>query len=68
MVHRGSAYPVCAALIHMGLGQRNDAFDALEENSDAKIYGGLTSLAQYHAFDELHTEPRYQKLLAQTKE
>lgn len=41
---------------------------ALEANSDAKIYGGVTSLAQYHAFDELRAEPRYQKLVAQTKE
>jgi hypothetical protein len=41
---------------------------ALEANSDAKIYGGVTSLAQYHASDELRTEPCYQKLVAQTKE
>jgi serine/threonine-protein kinase len=65
MVHRGSAYPVYAALIHMGLGQRNEALDAIEENGDAKIYGDLV---QWHVFEELKTDPRYQKLVAKARE
>jgi tetratricopeptide (TPR) repeat protein len=65
MVHRGSAYPVYAALIHMGLGQRNEALDAIEENGDAKIYGHLV---QWHVFEELKTDPRYQKLVAKAGE
>jgi tetratricopeptide (TPR) repeat protein len=68
MVHRGSAYPVYAALIHMGLGQRSEALDAIEESGDAKIAAGLKSLVLWHVFEELHSDPRYQKLLAQTGE
>jgi hypothetical protein len=29
--------------------------------------GGLEGLALYHAFDELKSDPRYQKLLSQAR-
>jgi TolB-like protein/DNA-binding winged helix-turn-helix (wHTH) protein/Tfp pilus assembly protein PilF len=65
MVRRGSAYPVYAALIYMGLGQRNEALAAIAENGDAKMYGDLV---QWHVFEELKTDPRYQKLVAKSRE
>jgi len=68
MVRQGSADPVFAALIHMGLGQRSDAMDAIEVTVNAKMGAGLESLMQWHAFDELDADPRYQNLLARMNE
>jgi TolB-like protein/DNA-binding winged helix-turn-helix (wHTH) protein/Tfp pilus assembly protein PilF len=65
LVHQGSALPSFAAFVHIGLGQRNEALDALERMADPKTGPGLYGLAQWHIFDELNAEPRYQKLLAQ---
>ena len=67
MVHRGSALPLFAALIHMGLRERNEAIDALEEMNDPKIAAGLHAISYVHVFDELQTDPRFQKLLAREK-
>jgi TolB-like protein/DNA-binding winged helix-turn-helix (wHTH) protein len=64
MIHRGAALPLFAAFIHIGLGQRNDALDSLEEMTNLK-FGGVHGLAQWHVFDGLETDPRYQKLLVQ---
>ena len=68
MVLRGSAYPVYMALIHMGLGQRSEALDAIVENGNAKIGAGLKCLVLWHVFEELKTDPRYHKLVAKARE
>ncbi len=58
-------YPVFAALIAVGLGQPEKAIDALEAHSK---FVGLQGLSQWHAFDRLVVSPRYQKLVARTKD
>ncbi|HEV2398820.1 MAG TPA: winged helix-turn-helix domain-containing protein [Candidatus Sulfotelmatobacter sp.] len=63
MVRRGTAVPVFTALIHMGLGERDEALKALEQH--AKL-GGIEGLSQWHAFDQLNSEPRFQELLAES--
>jgi TolB-like protein/tetratricopeptide (TPR) repeat protein len=67
MVNHDSASPIYAALIHMRLGERTEALDAIEKSVDAGVGATLESLVQWHAFDELKTDPRYQKLMAQTR-
>ena len=62
-IRLASAYPVYAGLIYLGLGQRNDALQAIEES--AKIGLDPGGLAQWHAFDELSADPRYRKLLTE---
>jgi TolB-like protein/DNA-binding winged helix-turn-helix (wHTH) protein/Tfp pilus assembly protein PilF len=68
MVHKGSAYPIFAAYIHVGLGHRNEALDILEEMADPKTGFALDGLTENHIFDELSADSRYQKLLAQARE
>jgi TolB-like protein/DNA-binding winged helix-turn-helix (wHTH) protein/Tfp pilus assembly protein PilF len=65
MVRRGTALPAFAAMIQMGLGQQDEALDSLAEMSGPSIGAGLQGLDQWHIFDRLHDEPRYQKLVAQ---
>jgi TolB-like protein/DNA-binding winged helix-turn-helix (wHTH) protein/Tfp pilus assembly protein PilF len=64
MVKQGSAYPALAGLIYMGLGRRREALGALEEN--ARV--GAAGFVQWHAFDELKGDPRYQKLIAEMQQ
>jgi tetratricopeptide (TPR) repeat protein len=68
LVHRGAALPAYAAFIHIGLGQRKEALDALEEQANPKTGSPLYNLDRWHVFDELHSDPRFQKLLAQVSE
>lgn len=67
LVHQGSGSPVFAAFIYVGLGQRNDALDALEQATDPKTGLGIHGLAQWHIFDTLHGDSRYKKLMAQAE-
>jgi TolB-like protein/DNA-binding winged helix-turn-helix (wHTH) protein/tetratricopeptide (TPR) repeat protein len=60
---RGSSPPAFPAMIEIGLGQREQAVDTV--SGMANIDPGLQALAQWHAFDELNTNPRYQKLLTE---
>jgi len=60
---QGSGRPVFAAFIYVGLGQRNDALDALEQATDPKTLG-LHSLGLWHILDALQDDSRYQKLIA----
>lgn len=64
MARHGADEPLFEALIHVGLEERDQAVGALER--DAKIFG-IVGLSQWHAFNQLSTEPRYRKLLAQAK-
>jgi TolB-like protein/DNA-binding winged helix-turn-helix (wHTH) protein/Tfp pilus assembly protein PilF len=64
-VPKGSAFPTFAALIYMGLGHRKEALDVLETMSNPKTGAGIYGLHQRHILDELRTDPRYQKLVAQ---
>jgi eukaryotic-like serine/threonine-protein kinase len=60
LVRRGSSLPVFAALVEMGLGQRERALDTLSEQAHTGIHG----LGQWHGFDQLSADARLQKLLA----
>lgn len=64
LTHHGAALPHLTALVQMGLGKRDEAFDSLEEMKNSKLGAGLSGLPQWRVFDELKTDPRYQKLLA----
>jgi TolB-like protein/DNA-binding winged helix-turn-helix (wHTH) protein/Tfp pilus assembly protein PilF len=67
MVRRGTALPTFAAMIQMGLGQRDEALDSLAETFDPSIGAGLQGVDQWHIFDPLHADSRYQKLVAQPR-
>ena len=64
--HQGSTVQVFSALVELGLGQRDQALESLTEMLDLKIGAGLQGLGQYHAFDELRADYRFQKLVART--
>lgn len=68
LVRRGSAFPSFAAFIQIGLGQRDEALDSLEEMMQSNIGAGLHGLGQWHICDELHADSRYQKLVARGRE
>jgi Tfp pilus assembly protein PilF len=59
MVRRGSSTPTFAALIQLGLGNKGAALDELEQ---ATRVMGIEGLSQWLPFDQLSSEPRYQKL------
>jgi len=64
-VRHGSAYPIFASFIRIGLGQRSQALDILEGIAVSTKSAGLRGMAQWPTiFDQLNGEPRYQKLLA----
>ena len=54
-------------MIEMGLGQPDQAVETLKDQlvTFAKMRVGLSSLTQWHAFDALASNARYQMLLAQ---
>jgi len=66
MIKHGSAFPAFAGLVDLGLGQRGDALAAVKQS--LSFGSALKALNQWHAFDELHADPRYQKLLAETRQ
>ena len=65
--HQGSTVQVFSAMVELGLGQRDQAVESLTEIVDLKNGAGLQGLGQYHAFDELRADPRFQKLLAKAQ-
>ncbi len=67
MVHQGSAYPIFAAFIHMGLGQRTEALGILAALADPKTGAGFDGIAEWHIFDVLNADPRYQRLVTQAR-
>jgi TolB-like protein/DNA-binding winged helix-turn-helix (wHTH) protein/Tfp pilus assembly protein PilF len=64
---QGSTVQVYSAMVELGLGQRDQALESLTEMVDLKTGAGLQGLGQYHAFDELRADPRFQKLLAKAQ-
>jgi TolB-like protein/DNA-binding winged helix-turn-helix (wHTH) protein/Tfp pilus assembly protein PilF len=65
LTHRGSSFPVFSALVEIGLGQRNEALDTLTEMVQSKSGGGVHALGQWHGFEALSSDSRYQNLMAQ---
>ena len=63
----GSTVQVFTALVELGLGQRDQALESLTEMVDLNNGAGLQGLGQYHAFDDLYADHRFQKLLAKTQ-
>jgi Tfp pilus assembly protein PilF len=62
MIRHGAASPVYAALIHMGMGQRSAALDALEETR--RLGMTFQGIGQWHAFDELKNDPRFRRIVS----
>lgn len=63
----GSTVQVFTAMVELGLGQRDRALESLAGMLDLKNGAGLQGLGQYHAFDELRADSRFQKLLAKAQ-
>jgi hypothetical protein len=61
MIRRGTAFPIFAALIHIGLQEPEEALNALQLHARLE---GTQGIFQWHALDQLKTDPRYQKLTA----
>ena len=64
LARHGVGYSSFVALVDIGLGASNDAEKAIEQHG--KIIG-LQGFGQWHAFDELNSNPQFQKLLAQQR-
>jgi TolB-like protein/DNA-binding winged helix-turn-helix (wHTH) protein/Tfp pilus assembly protein PilF len=64
---KGSTVQVFSAMVELGLGQRDLALQTLTQMVGMKSGAGLQGLGQYHAFDELRADSRYQKLLAKAQ-
>jgi TolB-like protein/DNA-binding winged helix-turn-helix (wHTH) protein/Tfp pilus assembly protein PilF len=65
MARHSADEPLFEALIDVGLKERDQAVGALEQ--DAKIFG-IVGLSQWHAFNQLNADPRYQRLIAPIEE
>lgn len=66
LVRRGSGFPCYPALILIGLGERNKAIDLLADAERISKYGALQGLGQWPIFDQLKSDPRFQKLLLES--
>lgn len=66
----GSSFTSSPAMIEIGLGQQDQAVDTLKDLLIplAQLGIGLGSLGQWHAFDALAGNARYQALVAQSTE
>lgn len=62
MSDNGAPEPLFEALIEVGLNQHEQAARTLEQ--DAKTFG-LIGLSQWHAFDQISSEPHIQRLIAE---
>jgi TolB-like protein/DNA-binding winged helix-turn-helix (wHTH) protein/Tfp pilus assembly protein PilF len=62
---RGATAQAYVAMVEIGLGQGDQALDALQ--AWVHLGGRPFALGQWHVFDSLSTNPRYQKLLAQAR-
>jgi len=65
MARHGVDDRIFEALIEVGLKERDQALQSLER--EARIFG-FAGIFQWHAFDQLSGDPRYQKLTADREE
>jgi len=70
LAHDGSSFATFPAMIEVALGQQDQAVNTLRDMLIplARLRIGLGSFAQWHAFDALPGNPRYQALIAQSTE
>ncbi|MGA8088878.1 MAG: hypothetical protein WCA10_16490 [Terracidiphilus sp.] len=61
MALHDSGRPVYLAMIYVGLNRPQQALKQLQ--LQAKTFGGLEGVWQWHAFDEQRHDPRYQELI-----
>lgn len=61
MAARDSGRPTYLAMIYMGLGEPQQALKQLQ--LQAKNFGGLEGVPQWHAFDELRHDPQYEEII-----
>jgi TolB-like protein/DNA-binding winged helix-turn-helix (wHTH) protein/Tfp pilus assembly protein PilF len=61
MALRGSGRPIYLAMIYVGLNEPQQALEQLQ--LQVETFGGLEGASQWHAFDELRHDPRYQELI-----
>jgi len=66
LVSRDASSPVFPAVILIGLGERSRAIDVLEEAGKTR-YGGLQGIVQWPVFDQLKSDPRYQRLMRDSR-
>lgn len=59
---RGSGQPIYLAMVYVGLNEPQQALDQLQ--LQARTFGGLEGIGQWHAFDELGHDPRNQEAIA----
>ena len=62
MAPRNSVEPVYLAMIYVGLNKNQEAVEQLQLH--ARMFGGLRGIWQWHAFDQLRHDPRYQEQIA----
>ena len=68
MVRHGLGNPSYVAFIQIGLGQRAQALDTLEQMPNLNIGAAVPGLVQWHIFDNLNTDSRYRKLLSDLRQ
>jgi hypothetical protein len=64
MSRHGTASPVFEALIDVGLKDHDQAVGALERYARTL---GVAGLSQWHAFDQISSEPHIQQLIAEAR-
>jgi TolB-like protein/DNA-binding winged helix-turn-helix (wHTH) protein/Tfp pilus assembly protein PilF len=68
LARKGKALPWLGAFIHIGLGERNEAIKALLETENRRFGARFAGFELDPLFDELNSDPRYQRLIAQEKQ
>jgi hypothetical protein len=63
MMQQGSSAPSFPALVEVALGQPDRALELLERSPARSTYN-IRALGQWHGFETLVPDARYQKLLA----
>jgi TolB-like protein/DNA-binding winged helix-turn-helix (wHTH) protein/Flp pilus assembly protein TadD len=62
--HSGQTIPDLPAFIYLGLGERDRAVDEIAQTETRRVGAGLRGLQQWPIFNQLNSDPRYQKLMA----
>lgn len=64
LIRHGQGNPSNAAFIQIGLGQKDEALNTLQEMANQNFSAAVPGLVQWHIFDDLKNDSRYQKLVA----